>query len=90
MACRNLSGAAVSDFAQNFEGKIEYRLQQSVSTVSNVGLSGLLTGCFKAKLSCQQIECPAMDTMEYPKTQSISSDGTLSARVHTAEGEPMD
>lgn len=60
---------------------------QSISTVSNARLARLLTGCFEAKLGCQLIECPAMDTMECPKTKSISNDGILSARVHIADGE---
>jgi len=37
---------------------------------------------FICRKGCQQIDCPAMDAMDCPKTKSILSDRIFSARVH--------
>ena len=35
------------------------------------GLQALLSPWFQARLGCQQIDCPAMDAVDCPRTESI-------------------
>jgi hypothetical protein len=45
---------------------------------------------FICRKGCQQIDCPAMDAMDYPKTKSILSDRIFSARVHIVHVDSME